>query len=263
MTYPDTAYDRNTTARILDAMIAAARIAEDVIRAGSARRAGLVWQTKGPADYLTEIDTSSEDLIRHELTVALHDDFPGLRILAEESWPDEELPSELAFVVDPLDGTTNFLHGLPAFSVSIAAIREREPVIARLNGAPIHVSDTSEPARALIGTGFPFGRDAETVRYARQFVPVADATAGIRRVGSAAIDLAWIAAGRFDAFWELHLSPWDIAAGILLVREAGGVVTAFDGAPAGIETTPLVAGNPYMHSWLLDVLHDADNGAEK
>jgi myo-inositol-1(or 4)-monophosphatase len=282
MTYPDTAYDRNTTARILDAMIASARIAEDVIRAGSARRAGLVWQTKGPADYLTEIDTSSEDLIRHELTVALHDDFPGLRILAEESWPDEELPSELAFVVDPLDGTTNFLHGLPAFSVSIAAIREREPVIAlvldiphqelytavrgsgaRLNGAPIHVSDTSEPARALIGTGFPFGRDAETVRYARQFVPVADATAGIRRVGSAAIDLAWIAAGRFDAFWELHLSPWDIAAGILLVREAGGVVTAFDGAPAGIETTPLVAGNPYMHSWLLDVLHDADNGAEK
>ncbi len=280
MTQADIPYDREIVARILDAMIVAARAAEEIILGGATRRSGLVWQTKGRADYLTEIDTSSEAVIRHELTSALGEDFPDVRVLGEESWRDDPLPSGLAFVVDPLDGTTNFLHGIPAFSVSIAAIHETEPVIAlvldiprgelftavrgfgaRVNGTPIQVSTITEPARALIGTGFPFGEHAETERYARQFVPVAQATSGIRRVGSAAIDLAWLAAGRFDAFWELHLSPWDIAAGILLVSEAGGVVSGIQGTPASIGTSPLVAGNPSMHAWLLDVLHDADNGA--
>lgn len=271
-------YDRDTVAKILDAMIVAARAAEDVIRNGAAHRAGLVWQTKGHADFLTEIDVSSEAVIRLKLSQALHDDFPDLRVLGEESWRDEPLPRGLAFVVDPLDGTTNFLHGVPVFSISIAAICETEPVIglvldiphgelftavagygARMNGATMNVSDISEPARALIGTGFPFGDNAETERYARQFAPVAQATSGIRRAGSAAIDLAWLAAGRYDAFWELHLSPWDIAAGILLVREAGGLVSNIDGSSASIQSSPLVAGNPGMHAWLLDVLDDADN----
>jgi myo-inositol-1(or 4)-monophosphatase len=278
MTPAELPYPRDSIAKILDAMIVAARAAEDVIRSGASRRADLVWQTKGHADYLTEVDTSAEATIRSELTVALNDDFPDLQVLGEESWRDAPLPTGLAFVVDPLDGTTNFLHGLPAFSVSIAAIHDAKPIIAvvldiphgelftavrglgtRLNGATIHVSDTDQPARSLIGTGFPFGDGAETERYARQFVPVARATAGIRRVGSAAIDLAWLAAGRFDAFWELHLSPWDIAAGILLVMEAGGIVSNIDGSPATIESSPLVAGNPAMHSWLIGVLHDADN----
>lgn len=271
-------YTGETIAKILDAMIVAARAAEDVIAAGAARRGDLVWQTKGQADYLTEVDTSSEAVIGREITDALQADFRDLRVLGEESWRDEPLPRGLAFVVDPLDGTTNFLHGIPAYSVSIAAIHETEPIVAlvldiphgelytavrglgaRLNGSPIHVSQISDPERALIGTGFPFGENADAVRYARQFIPVATTTSGIRRVGSAAIDLAWIAAGRFDAFWELHLSPWDIAAGVLLVREAGGIVTGIDGAPATIETSPLVAGNPTMHAWLLDVLRDADN----
>ena len=260
-------------------MTQAAHAAEHVIRAGAARRSELVWQTKGHADYLTEIDTSSEDVIRREITNALHNDFPSLRVLGEESWRDEPLPAGLAFVVDPLDGTTNFLHGLPAFAISIAAIHDGKPIVAvildiphaelftaiigagaLLDGKPIHVSRTTEPARALIGTGFPFGDDAPVQRYARQFAPVALATAGIRRVGSAAIDLAWTAAGRFDAFWELKLSPWDIAAGILLVREAGGMVTTISGAPASIDTSPLVAGNPVMHAWLLEVLSAADSG---
>ncbi len=273
-------YTGEMIAKILDAMIVAARAAEDVIAAGAARRGDLVWQAKGQADYLTEIDTSSEAVIRHEITHALHGDFPDLRVLGEESWRDEPLPRGLAFVVDPLDGTTNFLHGIPAYSVSIAAIHDTEPILAlvldiphgelytavrgfgaRLNGTPIHVSQISDPEKALIGTGFPFGENADAVRYARQFIPIAQTTSGIRRAGSAAIDLAWIAAGRFDAFWELHLSPWDIAAGILLVREAGGIITAIDGMPATIETSPLVAGNPTMHAWLLDVLRDADNAA--
>ncbi len=277
MTHADITCDRDTVATILDAMIVAARAAADVIREGSARRAELIWQTKGRADYLTEIDTSSEAVIRQVLMTALQADFPELRVLGEESWRDEPLPMDLAFVVDPLDGTTNFLHGLPAYSVSIAATVGTEPVVAlvldiphgelftavrgfgaRVNGVPIHVSEIAEPARALIGTGFPFGENAETERYAHQLVPVARATAGVRRVGSAAIDLAWLAAGRFDAFWELRLSPWDIAAGILLVREAGGVVTDIHGTPASIGTSPLVAGNPVMHPWLLGVLNDAD-----
>jgi len=273
-------YTDEIIANILDAMIVAARAAEDVIVAGAARRDDLVWQVKGQADYLTEIDTSSEAVIQRELTAALHDDFPDLRVLGEESWRDEPLPRDLAFVVDPLDGTTNFLHGIPAYSVSIAAIRETEPILAlvldiphgelftavrgfgaRLNGTPIRVSQIADPEKALIGTGFPFGEHADAVRYARQFIPIAGTTSGIRRVGSAAIDLAWVAAGRYDAFWELHLSPWDIAAGVLLVREAGGIITGIDGTPATIETAPLVAGNPAMHAWLLDVLRDADNAA--
>jgi myo-inositol-1(or 4)-monophosphatase len=270
-------FDRDTIARILDAMTSAARVAEEVIRSGASRRAGLVWQSKGLADYVTEVDTSSEAVIQHELSTALRSDFPDLRVLGEESWRDEALPRELAFVVDPLDGTTNFLHGVPVYSVSIAAIYEASPIIglvldiphdelftavrgfgARLNGAPIRVSGISDPSRALVGTGFPFGAHADTARYARQFVPVARATAGIRRAGSAAIDLAWLAAGRFDAFWELRLNPWDIAAGVLLVEEAGGLVTDIHGARADITTSPLVAGNPAMHRWLLGVLQHAD-----
>lgn len=270
----------DTTLLILDSMVAAARAAESVIRDGAARSASLVWESKGMSDYLTEVDTTSERVIRDHLVEQLGPVFPELRVLGEESWKDEPVPGGLSFVVDPLDGTTNFLHGLPAYSVSIAALLDGDPLIgvvldiphdemftavrgtgARLNGVPIHVSTIVEPARALIATGFPFGEDADTARYARQFMPVAERTAGIRRVGSAAIDLAWVAAGRFEAFWELSLSPWDIAAGILLVREAGGLVTGIDGERAGLHTSPLVAGNGEMHPWLLDILQRADASA--
>jgi myo-inositol-1(or 4)-monophosphatase len=258
-------------------MTAAARRAETIIRGGEARRHDLVWQSKSRSDFVTEVDTSSEAAIREELTKRLRQSFPALSVRGEESWTAEPLPAGLAFIVDPLDGTTNFLHGIPAFSVSIAAVYDGEPIVglvldiphselftavrgsgARVNGLPIRVSGTTDPSRSLIGTGFPFGDDAETDRYARQFIPVASSTAGIRRVGSAAIDLAWLAAGRFEAFWELHLSPWDIAAGILLVREAGGLATGLDGEEADVSTSPLVAGNPSMHAWLLQQLRAAD-----
>ncbi|MEO7217254.1 MAG: inositol monophosphatase family protein, partial [Gemmatimonadaceae bacterium] len=176
-------YDGNTVSKILDAITSAARLAEEVIRSGAARRTGLVWQSKGYADYVTEIDTSAQAVIQQELSSALSSDFPDLRVLGEESWRDEPLPRELAFVVDPLDGTTNFLHGVPVYSVSIAAIYEASPFIgvvldiphgelfsavrgfgARVNGVPIGVSDISDPSRALIGTGFPFGAHADVAR---------------------------------------------------------------------------------------------------
>lgn len=289
MTTPAHPYSDATVAFILEQMVAAARGAERVIREGAQRLASIEWQSKGPADYLSEIDTRAESEIRDFLELNLSDeaDGPGdagevhrIVVLGEESWTSNTVPSGLAFVVDPLDGTTNFLHGLPNYAVSIAAVHDGVPLAAVvldatrnetftaiagkgawLNDEPIEVSAISQPARALIGTGFPFSANADLERYSRQFIPVAAATAGIRRCGSAAIDLSWIACGRLDAFWELSIKPWDIAAGILLIAEAGGTVTGIDGAPATVFSSPIVAGNLRMHSWLLDALQTADRSA--
>lgn len=263
---------------IRDAALSAAQAGEEIIRAGASRLGSLQWQTKGPADYLTEIDTSSEAVIRERLQQALARHFGHVPVLGEESWSGGVVPQGLCFVVDPLDGTTNFLHGVPAYAVSIAALHDGEPVVgvirhaaldetytairgagAWLNGELMHVSSIVEPARSLIATGFPFGGDENVARYARQFVPVAAATAGLRRAGAAALDLAGVAAGRYEAFWELRLSPWDIAAGILMIEEAGGVVTDLDGRRANIESSPLVAGSPAMHAWLIDVLRSTES----
>jgi myo-inositol-1(or 4)-monophosphatase len=128
---------------------------------------------------------------------------------------------------------------------------------ASRNGEPLRVSTIAEPARALIGTGFPFKHHELLDDYQRQFAAVLRATAGIRRAGSAALDLSDVAAGRFDAFWELVLAPWDVAAGILLVREAGGIVTRIDGTPAQVEHGAYVAGNPFIHPWLIQTIHNA------
>jgi myo-inositol-1(or 4)-monophosphatase len=127
---------------------------------------------------------------------------------------------------------------------------------ARMAGAPMQVSANGEPARALIASGFPFSREEEIARYVKMLPPVRRAPAGIRRAGAAALDLADVAAGRFEAFWELRLAPWDIAAGILLVREAGGIVTTLEGEPCRVKETSLVAGNPSMHEWLLKTLRE-------
>jgi myo-inositol-1(or 4)-monophosphatase len=174
------------------------------------------------------------------------------------------------WVVDPLDGTTNFLHGFPSYAVSIAAavngvleagvvlnVPNNETVYAVRGGGAwrkgqrLEVSSIGDPGYALIGTGFPFREVSRLDQYMDQFARVARATSGIRRPGAAALDLADVAAGRFDGFWEQHLSAWDIAAGALLIREAGGRVTDFTGRDVGIEHTGVVAGNPAIHEWLL------------
>jgi myo-inositol-1(or 4)-monophosphatase len=171
--------------------------------------------------------------------------------------------------VDPLDGTTNFLHRFPEYAVSIAAARDGELLAgvvvqvpyghvyeatrgggARQDGRPLAVSTITEPRHALIGTGFPFRDIAHLDVYQRHFAAVVRGTAGVRRPGSAALDLCHVAAGRFEAFWELRLAPWDVAAGTLLVREAGGIVTDLDGGPDVLAHSSLVAGNPAVHSWL-------------
>jgi myo-inositol-1(or 4)-monophosphatase len=235
------------------------------------------WTAKGKSDFVTEVDRESERMVSETLLEA----FPGSTVMGEELSPDpvpgpRSAVTGLTWIVDPLDGTTNFLHRFPYYAVSIAAVvdgvleaacvRHVPPGIvysamrgggARRDGDPLRVSAIAEPAHALVGTGFPFSRMDQLARYQRQFAAVASATAGIRRPGSAALDLCDVAAGRFDGFWELRLAPWDVAAGVLLVREAGGVVTDFEGRPDVLGHSAIVAGNPAMHAWLLEALGGA------
>jgi myo-inositol-1(or 4)-monophosphatase len=264
-----TSAQTNTSRALLATCVAAAARAAEVIRERSSDRHTIDWETKARADFVTEVDRAAERAI----TALVHERHPGAQILGEELTPSVEHTGELTFVVDPLDGTTNFLHGFPWYAVSIAAMEEGQlsagAVLnvssgelftatagggARLNGQPIQVSPITDASRALIGTGFPFKEGSHTDEYLRMMSRVMRETAGIRRPGSASLDLADVACGRFEGFWELSLAPWDIAAGLLLVREAGGVVTNIAGEPCPVAHTSLVAGNPTMHKWLLNAL---------
>jgi myo-inositol-1(or 4)-monophosphatase len=256
---------------LLDLAVRAANAAAEIVRRGAVGLATLRWEQKGPQDYVSDVDRASEETLRGMLL----GEVPDARVLGEELSPDVAATHGIIFVVDPLDGTTNFLHGFPEYAVSIGVVVNgvlvagvvRHVVTEELftavagvgawrDGVPIRVSAITEPKRALIGTGFPFSSMDRIDEYLPQFASVAGQTAGMRRAGSAALDLARVAAGQFDAFWELKLAPWDIAAGLLLVREAGGVATDLSGAPAPVDHTGVVAGNPVMHTWLLNILKD-------
>jgi myo-inositol-1(or 4)-monophosphatase len=249
--------------------VAAAARAAEIIRAGAERRAALTWETKTRGDFVSEIDVAAERAIE-EVVRSRH---PDARLLAEEMSSDLAAHDGLVFVADPLDGTTNFLHGFPWYAVSIAAMMDGDVVAgavlnaangelftatkgggARKNGQPIAVSKIDEPIRSLVATGFPFREGAPIEEYLGVLPTIMRETSGIRRPGAAALDLADVASGRFEAFWELTLMPWDIAAGILLVREAGGVITDLRGSPAQVARTGIIAGNPTMHAWLLEIL---------
>ncbi len=227
------------------------------------------WTAKSSRDFVTEVDRGAERLIAGLLL----DGAPGSGILGEELTPDGVTSAGLVWIVDPLDGTTNFLHGYPQYAVSIAAAVDGVLEAAIVHDVPrdiayhavrgggawegerrLAVSPIKDPAFALIGTGFPFKDVSRLDAYLAQFARVAAATSGIRRAGAAALDLADVAAGRLDAFWEQRLSAWDMAAGTLLIREAGGRVTDFAGREAGTEHGPLVAGGPSMHAWLLEAV---------
>jgi len=256
-------------------LLAAARLAADraaaFLRREEGRLAPEAWSEKGRADFVTEVDRESERLIGETLNRA----FPAGTIIGEELTPGP-LPSGLVWVVDPLDGTTNFLHRFPYYAVSIGALVDGEPVAAVVQhvsrgiryhavkggGAwqdetALHVSAVRDPRHALIGTGFPFKYVAQLPQYQAQFAAVLWSAAGVRRPGSAALDLCDVAAGRFDGFWELTLAPWDVAAGTLIVREAGGMVTGLDGTAEVIRHGSIVAGNPVIHAWLLELLNAA------
>ena len=248
--------------------MAAAVRAADVIRAAAAKLADVHWEVKGPSDFVSQVDRDAEQA----LSSVILERHPGAGIMAEEGSPKAR-SQELLFVADPLDGTTNFLHGFPWYAVSVGALVDGSPTAgvvlnvangdlftaargsgARKNGQPIAVSTITEPTRALIGTGFPF-KDREGIApYLKVMPKLMEGTAGLRRAGSAALDLCDVACGRFDAFWEYRLAPWDVAAGILIIREAGGVITDLDGRDAAVSHGPIVAGNPVMHGWLLEQL---------
>ncbi|MBA2459823.1 MAG: inositol monophosphatase [Gemmatimonadales bacterium] len=230
------------------------------------------WTLKGSRDFVTEVDRTAEELVTEVLLAAE----PGSRIVGEELSP-ELATGGLVWVVDPLDGTTNFLHDFPSYAVSVAAAVDgvieagvviqvpRNEVYSASRGSGawqgerrLSVSAIEDPAFALVGTGFPFKDPSMIEPYLQQFSRIAAGTSGIRRPGSAALDLADVAAGRFDGFWEQSLSAWDIAAGLLLIREAGGLATDFSGRDIGIEHTAVVAGNPAIHGWLLEVLSSSE-----
>lgn len=264
-----TASDRRA---LLATCVAAAVKGAEAVRSHSQHLSSLAWEEKARADYVTVADRDSESAIR-DVVLSRHTDAV---ILGEELSPElaaEAVKKGLVFVVDPLDGTTNFLHGFPWYAVSIAAlvdgIHAAAVVLnvpsgelftavtgngARLNGQPIQVSRIGEPIKSLVGTGFPFKYGDQVNDYLRGFGDVMRETAGVRRAGAASLDLADVACGRYEGFWELMLAPWDIAAGILLVREAGGVATDLAGAPAPIAHTGIIAGNAAMHEWLRRVI---------
>jgi myo-inositol-1(or 4)-monophosphatase len=232
---------------------------------------------KGPADFVSMADKRAEQTIFEELSHAR----PDWGFLMEERGEVAGDPSKPRFIVDPLDGTSNFLHGIPHFAISIAveepmASGKREITTALVyqpltdesfwaekgRGAwhtdqRLRVSARRELSDALIATGIPFLGHGDFVQWSRIFGAVAPEVAGIRRFGSAALDLAWVAAGRYDAFWESSLQPWDVAAGLLLVKEAGGFVTDFRGGDRAMERNEYLAANDALHSKLHKLVANA------
>jgi myo-inositol-1(or 4)-monophosphatase len=249
----------------------AALRAGDYLRS-AARPSVHTWTEKSQHDFVTEVDRAAEGMIAEVLI----NEAPESVIVGEELSPTQPAKGELVWVVDPLDGTTNFLHGYPQYAVSIGCVaggklaagvihdvcRKRTYRAVRGGGAfeddtRLSVSAVTDPRHALIGTGFPFKALNLLHVYLAQFAAVIGAASGVRRAGAAALDLADVAAGRLDGFWELQLAPWDIAAGTLLIREAGGIVTRPDGAAdvlSGAGNGSIVAGNATIHKWLIDLL---------
>ena len=261
-------------AALLDLITRAAEAGAAIIREGAGRLGTIDWQTKGPGDFVSAVDLRTEAAILALLRPAL----PGVTILAEESASvvGAEARQGLCVVIDPLDGTTNFLHGFPEYAVSIGVLEEGRPVAAvvlhvprnehftatlgggaLVDGRPCRVSTITDPQRALIGSGFPAKDPHDLPLYQLQLARVISGVPDVRRVGAASLDLASVAAGRFEAFWEARLSPWDFAAGMLLVTEAGGIVSTVDGEPLDpTQPSSVLAGNPVMHPWLRERLHD-------
>lgn len=228
----------------------------------------VVVAMKGDKDLVTEVDRESERLIVEHLLSR----FPGHMILAEEGeYP--QTGSTFRWIIDPVDGTTNFAHGFPWFCVSIALESFGELLAgviynpmhdelftatrgggAYLNGRRLGVSARSPLRDTLLGTGFPYDSATDPANNFSNFIAFQKAARGIRRAGAAALDLAYVAAGRLDGFWELKLKPWDVAAGVLMIREAGGVVTTFDGSAYDVSNNRIVASNGLIHGEMVAML---------
>lgn len=256
-------------ASFVDAAIEIAREAGQILLA----HRGVGFELKGDYDLVTAADRASEQLIIKRLK----ERFPQHGIVAEEGGR-AELHSELRWYVDPLDGTTNFAHGYPAWNVTLGLARRGEVIAgvvydplnrelfaaergagARLNGAPIYVSETRSLNDALVATGFPSRKRHQNVNI-HFYYQVAMCTHGVRRGGSAALDLAYTACGRLEAFWEFGLNPWDMAAGTLLVEEAGGKTSGMQGEPLDVYGRYVLADNGLIHEEMLEVFAEIFEG---
>jgi myo-inositol-1(or 4)-monophosphatase len=252
---------------MLNTAVKAARRAGNIINRATRNLDVLAVREKAANDFVSEVDREAE----HVIISTLHEAYPGHAILAEESGASGV--SEYQWVIDPLDGTTNFLHGFPQYCVSIAL--EHRGIVTQaviydpgrndlftasrgrgafLNETRIRVSKRAHLKSSLIGTGFPFKELAHLETYMAMLRDVMKGSAGVRRAGSAALDLAFVAAGRLDAFWEIGLSRWDMAAGSLLITEAGGLVSNLEGNEGWMETGNIVAGSPKVFVELLQIL---------
>ena len=255
----------------LNACVACARAGARVIMDYWGRRGSYSIHEKGRNDFVTIVDRRAEEAI----VTLIRDRFPDHSILAEESSPSEG-SSGFRWYIDPLDGTTNFIHGYPLFCVSVGLadpqglraaavydpLRDEMFTAARgggtfLNGRPIGVSSAEKLSQALLVTGFPFRSLDRLEEYLASFRSFILGSSGIRRDGSAALNLAYVACGRYDGFWEMSLSPWDVAAGSLLVREAGGMVTDFHGGPDYLKNGDIVAANLNVHPAMLRILRES------
>ena len=249
---------------LLNVAVMAARRAGAVLGRNFNKRDKLTVEKKGHNDYVTSADLAAEKAIID----VIHKHYPDHAILAEESGVQGD--SDHVWIIDPLDGTTNYLHGFPVFGISIALQIEgrlehavvyepmREELFtasrgagAQLDGHMIRVSGNKDLERSLIGTGFPYRQaDEELEPYLAMLAKVIKNTSGVRRPGSAALDLCSVACGRLDAFWETGLKSWDLAAGTLIIREAGGIVSALDGAENHMETGHVLTGSPRIYRGL-------------
>jgi len=256
---------------LVDAAVVAAGQAAGYVRGAPLPSLG-EWTEKSRHDFATQVDRSAEAMIVETLTRLV----PGSTVVGEELSPSALRAGEVVWVVDPLDGTTNYLHGYPQYAVSIGCVvrgalcvgvvhdvvrdlvyRAGTGYGAWMGERRLAISPITEPRHALVGTGFPFKRLDVLEAYLPQFTAVMRASSGVRRAGAATIDLADVAAGRLDAFWELTLAPWDFAAGVVLIREAGGIVTNLVGEDDVLSGGSIVAGNPTLHRWLIDLLGQA------
>jgi myo-inositol-1(or 4)-monophosphatase len=257
---------------LLNVMMQAARKAARTLKRDFGEVEHLQVSLKGPANFVTAADRRAEEILHDELTKAR----PGYGFLGEEGGQRDGADKTHRWIVDPLDGTSNFLHGIPQFAISIALEREGTIVAglvynpandemftaergkgAFLNDQRLRVAARRRLLDAVVACGLPHHGKGDLALFRREFAAIQDKVAGLRRFGAATLDLAWVAAGRFDAYWERDISPWDMAAGLLLVREAGGYVTDIDGGDAMFAKGHILSGNETMHGELLRLLRAA------
>jgi myo-inositol-1(or 4)-monophosphatase len=260
------------TSALMKVMVDAARKAGRALARDFGEVAELQVSKKGAADYVSIADLKSEQTLFEELSRAR----PGYGFLGEERGLIEGTDKTHRWIVDPLDGTTNFLHAMPHFAINIALEREGQVVAAVtynpanadlfwaergrgafLNDHRLRVAARTRFEEAVFATGIPFMGHGQHGRFLKELHQISQKVSGVRRFGAAALDLAWVAAGRFDGFWERDLKPWDMAAGILLVTEAGGVVTDADGGPDPLAAGSICVGNSVLQAQLLERLRAA------